>query len=94
MADYFSILLYSCYNASTTWPSISLSSSVSVTVRVRRGHLVAVVGMVGSGKSSLLSALLGEMNIIRGHVNVQVCMSLEYMYSQVYVLGYNDVFGT
>ena len=29
---------------------------------MRRGELVAIVGQVGSGKSSLLSAILGEMH--------------------------------
>lgn len=32
-----------------------------INLKVRRGELVAIVGMVGSGKSSLLQALLGEM---------------------------------
>lgn len=36
------------------------------------GSLVAVVGHVGSGKSSLLSALLGEMEKIEGSVAVKV----------------------
>ena len=30
-------------------------------LKVRKGELIAVVGEVGSGKSSLLSAILGEM---------------------------------
>ena len=33
---------------------------------------MAVVGQVGSGKSSLISALLGEMELVDGHVNVRV----------------------
>jgi len=33
---------------------------------------VAVVGHVGAGKSSLISALLGEMEKIEGHVVVKV----------------------
>ncbi|XP_069457984.1 ATP-binding cassette sub-family C member 4-like isoform X2 [Ovis canadensis] len=37
---------------------------------VRRGELLAVVGPVGAGKSSLLSALLGEMPLIQGNVNI------------------------
>jgi ATP-binding cassette subfamily C (CFTR/MRP) protein 4 len=34
------------------------------------GHLVAVVGATGSGKSSLLMALMREMETIRGGINV------------------------
>ena len=30
---------------------------------VKQGQLVCIVGRVGSGKSSLLSALLGEMQV-------------------------------
>ncbi|KAL6750031.1 P-loop containing nucleoside triphosphate hydrolase protein [Haematococcus lacustris] len=37
---------------------------------VLRGQLVMVVGQVGSGKSSLLAALLGEMHRAAGHVKV------------------------
>lgn len=33
----------------------------SVNLKVRRGEFVAIIGDVGSGKSSLLGALLGEM---------------------------------
>lgn len=36
---------------------------------VKKGSLVAVVGHVGSGKSSLISAMLGEMNVISGNIN-------------------------
>jgi ABC-type transport system involved in cytochrome bd biosynthesis fused ATPase/permease subunit len=35
-------------------------------MKVPPGSLVAVVGNVGSGKSSLLSALLGEMKTLSG----------------------------
>ena len=34
----------------------------SISVRIPRGALVAVVGRVGAGKSSLLSALLGDID--------------------------------
>lgn len=36
------------------------------------GQLVAVVGAVGSGKSSLMSAMLGEMENVHGHVTIKV----------------------
>nr|XP_021201313.2 multidrug resistance-associated protein 1 isoform X4 [Helicoverpa armigera] len=41
----------------------------NITLHVPRGSLIAVVGAVGSGKSSLLAALLGEMNKLSGRVN-------------------------
>ncbi|KAG0612580.1 hypothetical protein M758_6G039100 [Ceratodon purpureus] len=37
-----------------------------ITLEVKRGELVAIVGAVGSGKSSLLLALLGEMECLSG----------------------------
>jgi ABC-type bacteriocin/lantibiotic exporter with double-glycine peptidase domain len=37
---------------------------------VRKGSFVAIVGRVGSGKSSLLSALTSDMEKIGGFVNV------------------------
>lgn len=39
-----------------------------ITMHVQRGTLVAVVGRVGSGKSSLLSGLIGEMRKVSGSV--------------------------
>ena len=37
---------------------------------VKKGSLTAIVGKVGTGKSSLLSALLGEMQRTNGFINV------------------------
>ena len=39
---------------------------------IPEGSLVAVVGTVGTGKSSLLQAILGEMEKVSGSVNVKV----------------------
>lgn len=44
----------------------------SINLKVERGELIAVVGVVGAGKSSLLSAILGEMEKLDGQVTVQV----------------------
>lgn len=40
----------------------------NINLSIPRGSLVAVVGSVGSGKSSLLSALVGEMKKVRGEI--------------------------
>ncbi|CAL5028657.1 unnamed protein product [Urochloa decumbens] len=41
-----------------------------IDMEVRKGELVAVVGMVGSGKSSLLSSIMGEMHKVSGKVSI------------------------
>ena len=38
----------------------------NIRLDVKKGELVAVIGKIGSGKSSLLSSILGEMNCKRG----------------------------
>jgi ABC-type multidrug transport system ATPase subunit len=45
---------------------------LSVSMDIPDGQLVAVVGQVGAGKSSLISAMLGEMKKLQGRVNVKV----------------------
>jgi ATP-binding cassette subfamily C (CFTR/MRP) protein 1 len=41
-----------------------------INLKVKRGMKVAICGMVGSGKSSLLSCILGEMPKLAGTVRV------------------------
>lgn len=43
-----------------------------IELTIPRGRLVALVGSVGAGKSSILSALLGEMKKEAGKVVVNV----------------------
>ncbi|KAI3668267.1 hypothetical protein L6452_43344 [Arctium lappa] len=45
--------------------------------KVKKGELAAIVGTVGSGKSSLLSSIIGEMHKISG--KVRVCGSTAYV---------------
>lgn len=42
----------------------------NINLTVKKGNFTAVVGTVGAGKSSLISALLGDMEKINGSVNV------------------------
>lgn len=41
-------------------------------MKIKKGELIAIVGGVGSGKSSLVGALLGETVKVNGHINVSV----------------------
>ncbi|XP_068990928.1 multidrug resistance-associated protein 1 isoform X5 [Neodiprion pinetum] len=55
----------------------------NINLHVQQGHLVAFVGSVGSGKSSLVSALLGEMDRLGGRVNTKG--SIAYVSQQAWI---------
>ncbi|CAH1777684.1 unnamed protein product [Owenia fusiformis] len=55
----------------------------NINLRISDGGLVAVVGQVGAGKSSLISALLGEMIKLKGRVNVRG--SVAYVAQQAWI---------
>ncbi|XP_076389766.1 multidrug-Resistance like Protein 1 isoform X2 [Megachile rotundata] len=67
----------------------------NINLQVEQGQLIAVVGTVGSGKSSLISALLGEMEKISGRVNTKG--SIAYVSQQAWIqnasLQNNVLFG-
>ena len=44
----------------------------SINLNITKGSLVAVVGQVGCGKTTLLSALLGETETLEGQVYFKV----------------------
>jgi len=54
-----------------------LSVVWSINMSVSTGELVAVVGTVGCGKSSLIAACLGEMLKQKGSVTVKVDTNIE-----------------
>ncbi|XP_074063556.1 ATP-binding cassette sub-family C member 6 isoform X2 [Macrotis lagotis] len=57
------------------WSQESSPCLQRINLVVPRGSLFAVIGSVGSGKSSLLSALLGELTKLEGHVNIKGSMA-------------------
>eukprot|EP00884_Botryococcus_braunii_P017606 jgi/Botrbrau1/4529/Bobra.60_2s0019.2 len=57
-------------SASFAWEAEGRLTLRNVNLQVGAGQLVAVVGMVGGGKSSLLNALLGEMRSRGGFVSL------------------------
>uniref|UniRef100_A0A3B3ZX39 ABC-type glutathione-S-conjugate transporter n=1 Tax=Periophthalmus magnuspinnatus TaxID=409849 RepID=A0A3B3ZX39_9GOBI len=69
-------------NGTFSW-SAEGQPCLKINVRVPRGSLVAVVGNVGSGKSSLLSAMLGETEKRNGSVTVKG--SVAYVPQQAWI---------
>ncbi|OQR67649.1 multidrug resistance-associated protein 1-like [Tropilaelaps mercedesae] len=57
-------------DASFSWGGINPTIS-KISLIVESGKLIAIVGRVGSGKSSLLNAILGEMKRLEGTVDVR-----------------------
>ena len=61
-------------NGSFIWTVGSIKKPLlrAINIRISNGELVAVVGPTGSGKSSFLAALIGQMILLEGRVNVAV----------------------
>ncbi|XP_024012775.1 putative ABC transporter C family member 15 isoform X2 [Eutrema salsugineum] len=58
-------------NGAFSWePEASRPTLDGIELRVKRGMKVAICGAVGSGKSSLLSCILGEIQKLKGAVRV------------------------
>ncbi|XP_030195268.1 canalicular multispecific organic anion transporter 2 isoform X1 [Gadus morhua] len=70
-------------NGKFTWTKQDPPALHNINMLVPQGSLVAVVGQVGCGKSSLISALLGEMEKIEGDVAVRG--SVAYVPQQAWI---------
>ncbi|XP_051062713.1 multidrug resistance-associated protein 1 isoform X2 [Phodopus roborovskii] len=82
-------------NATFTWARDEPPTLNGINFSIPEGALVAVVGQVGCGKSSLLSALLAEMDKVEGHVALKG--SVAYVPQQAWIqndsLRENILFG-
>ncbi len=62
-----------------------------IEMQVKRGSLAAIVGRVGSGKSSLLQGLIGEMRMVSGKVtfggDVAYCPQVAWIQNATLVRG-------
>ncbi|XP_061547082.1 canalicular multispecific organic anion transporter 1 [Phycodurus eques] len=83
-------------DGSFSWQKDGKPQLKNVSLDIKAGRLVAVVGAVGSGKSSLMSAILGEMHSTKGFINIQG--SLAFVPQQAWIqnatLRDNIMFGS
>ncbi|XP_072140645.1 ATP-binding cassette sub-family C member 3-like [Dermacentor andersoni] len=83
----FSWTHHSCHSSS---PMPSEPSLRDVTFRAAPGSLVAVVGFVGSGKSSLLAAILGDMHRTRGTLRTSGSIAYVSQVAAIYNMTVRD----
>nr|XP_019938699.1 PREDICTED: canalicular multispecific organic anion transporter 2-like isoform X1 [Paralichthys olivaceus] len=70
-------------NGKFTWGKEDPPVLQNINVMVPQGSLLAVVGHVGCGKSSLISALLGEMEKLEGEISIRG--SVAYVPQQAWI---------
>lgn len=56
-----------------------------INLRIKKGSLVAIIGSVASGKSSLLHAILGEMERISGKIEIDRRHKVAYVPQQAWI---------
>ncbi|KAJ2612967.1 hypothetical protein H4S08_002464 [Coemansia sp. RSA 1365] len=81
----FNDLLVSIDNATFKWYSADTPTLRNIIFQCKHNELIAVIGRVGSGKSSLVSAILGDM--IKCSGNVTVRGSVAYVPQQPWILN-------
>ncbi|RDD40706.1 Multidrug resistance-associated protein 5 [Trichoplax sp. H2] len=67
-----------------------------INLTLKKGQLIGVCGRIGSGKSSLISAILGEMNQLSGNVALEDSIALVSQQAWIFnaTLKENVVFGS
>jgi ABC-type transport system involved in cytochrome bd biosynthesis fused ATPase/permease subunit len=75
-------------SAARSQPQTAINTKATLTninLRVPDGHLTAFVGRIGQGKSSLMSAIMGEMYKLHGSVTVYG--DLAYVPQQAWIVN-------
>jgi ABC-type multidrug transport system fused ATPase/permease subunit len=63
----------------------SVHTLTDINLSIKQGQLVAIVGPVGCGKTSLISGLLGELHLKKGSINL--LGSIAYCPQQAWILN-------
>nr|XP_047130820.1 multidrug resistance-associated protein 1-like isoform X2 [Hydra vulgaris] len=71
------------HNGTFKWSDTGDAVLQNITLKIPYGSLTAIVGQVGSGKSSLVSAILGEIKKVSGEVFVKD--SISYVSQQPWI---------
>ncbi|GLA41074.1 hypothetical protein AnigIFM63309_008920 [Aspergillus niger] len=73
-----------CYSGGNTEGEVLLSD---ITLVIRQGSVVVVAGSIGSGKSSLLKAILGELCFVSGYSYVRPHLRMAYCAQEPWLLN-------
>ncbi|GLA16574.1 hypothetical protein AnigIFM62618_003163 [Aspergillus niger] len=73
-----------CYSGGNTEGEVLLSD---LTLVIRQGSAVIVAGSIGSGKSSLLKAILGELCFVSGYSYVRPHLRMAYCAQEPWLLN-------
>ncbi|ORZ34436.1 P-loop containing nucleoside triphosphate hydrolase protein [Catenaria anguillulae PL171] len=83
-------------NASFAWEGDENNTLHDFSLNVKRGEIIAVIGDVGAGKSSLVAALLGQMKKTAGEIHMYG--STSYVPQEAWLLNFtlkeNILFGS
>lgn len=73
-------------NVTAEWGTNQSQNTLEdLNLELKKGKLYAVIGMVGSGKSSFLSAILGEINLTEGQIKLNG--NISYASQEAWVFG-------
>ena len=64
------IMMNNCWFSWTPDPDETSIALTDITLNIKKGSINAIIGLVGSGKSSLLNAILGELHSVKGNLFV------------------------
>ena len=73
-----------------SWSDSKKPTLKDIDFEIPKGSLTAIVGVVGSGKSSLLQAILGEMEMISGNVKINGTISFVSQQAWIQNLSLKD----